>query len=374
MKRKIKWLAVTAIVISLLVFGKLLPAEPLSQRAIVVGFGIDAEDDDTLSVSAQILNPGAKADQSGAETNVVTVKDKTISGAMGKISERSSKTVALTHCNVVFIHKKIAENNDIYSVINYLITNSYLSENAYLFLTEEKSEKLLNSKTAFGNNASLYMQSLVGINGDFSAIASKTLQCFVVGYHSLGATNWLPILKLEEVTPKQSDNESDDSEYVFNANSVAVFRKNRLVGSYEKDCTQALTYINSKVKKGQLFVKGDNDENILLYVIGNSVKKSFDLDTKTATVKLKLNCILKEIIDVGDEDKYIDRTEMSEDEIKRVENDVKENIVRFYTEMQSKEVDLYNFLESFNSKFGKKAKDLKISDVNLSLDVTLEYD
>lgn len=374
MKRKIKWLAVTAIVISLLVFGKLLPAEPLSQRAIVVGFGIDAEDDDTLSISAQILNPGAKADQSGAETSVVTVKDKTISGAMGKISERSSKTVALTHCNVVFIHKKIAENNDIYSVINYLITNSYLSENAYLFLTEEKSEKLLNSKTAFGNNASLYMQSLVGINGDFSAIASKTLQCFVVGYHSLGATNWLPILKLEEVTPKQSDNESGDSEFVFNANSIAVFRKNRLVGSYEKDRTQALTYINSKVKKGQLFVKGDYEENILLYVIGNSVKKSFDLDTKTANVKLKLNCILKEIIDVDDEDKYIDRTEMSEAEIKRVENDVKENIVRFYTEMQSKEVDLYNFLESFNSKFGKKAKDLKISDVNLSLDVTLEYD
>ncbi len=374
MKRKIKWLALLAIIISVLVFGKLLPAEPLSQRAIVVGFGIDADDGDNLSISAQILNPGAKADQSGAETSVVTVKDKTISGAMGKISERSSKTVALTHCNVVFIDKKIAENNDIYSVINYLITNSYLSENAYLFLTDEKSEKLLNSKTAFGNNASLYMQSLVGINGDYSAIASKTLQCFVVSYHSLGESNWLPIIKAEEVTPKQSDDESGDSEYVFNVNSVAVFRKNDLIGTYEKDDVQSLTYINSKVKKGQLFVKGDHDENILLYLIGNSVKKSFDLETKTATVKLKLNCILKEIIDVGDDDKYIDRTEMSEEEIKRAENSVKENIMRFYTEMQNNDVDLYNFLESFNSKFGKKAKDLKISDVNLSLDVTLEYD
>ena len=374
MKRKIKWLAVLAIIISVLIFGKLLPAEPLAQRAIVVGFGIDADEGDMPSISAQILNPGAKADQSGAETSVVTVKDKTISGAMGKISERSSKTVALTHCNVVFIDKKVAENNNIYSVINYLITNSYLSENAYLFLTDEKSEKLLNSKTAFGNNASLCMQSLVGINGDYGAIASKTLQCFVVSYHSLGESNWLPIIKAEEVTPKQSDDASGDSEYVFNVNSIAVFRRNNLIGTYEKDDTQSLTYINSKVKKGQIFVKGDHEENILLYIIGNSVKKSFDLDTKTATVKLKLNCILKEIIDVGDDDKYIDRTEMSEDEIKRAENSVKENIMRFYTEMQNNDVDLYNFLESFNSKFGKKAKDLKISDVNLSLDVTLTYD
>ena len=64
MKRKIKWLAVFAIVIAVLIFGKLLPAEPLAQRAIGVGFGIDVDDGDNLSISAQILNPGAKADQS----------------------------------------------------------------------------------------------------------------------------------------------------------------------------------------------------------------------------------------------------------------------------------------------------------------------
>lgn len=376
MKHKIKWLAVIIVAAIVLVCGKLLPAEPLAQRAMVVGFGIDAADGDSLKVSAQILNPGSGEDQSGTETTLVTVVDETIAGAMGKISEKASRTVALTHCNVVFIGRKIAEKNNVYSAINYLITNSYLSENAYLFLADDKAEDVLGSNTGFGNNASLYVQALVGLHGEYSDVADKTLQSFVVGYHSLGKSNWLPIVKKESMPSSggSQGGEEQEEEYVFNLNSVGVFYKNIFVGEYSGDDVASITYVNSDLKKGQIIADGDNDENIVLYLIGNKVKKSFDLATKTVKINIKLQCILKEIIDTGDADLYVDRTTMTAQEKARAEEAIQNRLLSFFAEMQSHSVDIFNLLESYNARYGKKAAGITIQEISVIPEVTISTD
>lgn len=374
MNRKIKWIAILVAVSAFLAFGSLLPAEPLAQRSVVVGFGIDLAEGNQLKISAQILNPGGGKEQSGAETNVVTATDYTIAGAMNQISEKSSHTVALTHCNVVFIGKEIAESNNVYSAINYLISNSYLSENAFLFMTDGKAEELLGSKTGFGNNASLYTQSIVGLYGDYSDIAKKTLQCFVVGYHSLGKSNWLPFVKKEDIPPKIGEQGGSDPQYVFKVNDIAVFYKNEYKGIYSADSTRALNYVSAKLKKGRIEAVGDNEENIVLYLTGNKADKKFDLETKTVSVNISIDAILKEIIDSTSEDKFIDRSEITPTEIARTEEKIKSDVLAFYSEMQSKNVDIYNLLEGFDARYGKKSDGLTIGDIKMEVKVTLNVE
>lgn len=376
MNRKIKWIAIGVAIIVFITLGTMLPGEPLTERSVIVGFGIDMADENKITISAQILNPAGGQDKTGLETNLVTATDGTIAGAMGKISEKSSHTVTLTHCNVVFIGKNVAESNNVYSVINYLLSNSYLSENAFLFLADEKAEDVLKSKTGFGNNASLYTQSIVGLYGDYSDIASKTVQCFIVGYHSLGKSNWLPIVKKETTPPKLSEDAppSDEPQYLFDVNSMAVFYKNEYVGEFTSEFTRAFNYIDAKIKKGTVNANGDNGEKIVLYLTGNKAKKKFDYDTKTVSVEVELNGILKEIVDFDASDSYIDRTVMTEEEISRTEKEIEEEIKEFFAQTKEQNVDIYNFLEAFSSRYGKKAQEMTIKDVNMEIKVKLSVD
>ena len=375
MKRPLKWIITLIGIVAFLSFGGLLPGEPLVDRAMVVGFGVDLTDEGDLSVSAQILNPSPTAQQQGIGAKVVTARHETISGAMTYISEKSGKTVALTHCNVVLIGESVAKSPYFYAVLNYLITNSYLSENAFVFVTEGKAEELLNSDTGFGGNASFYVQRLVGMYGDYNNVSNKTLQRFVVDYHKLGQANWLPLIKTEPTNPDVSaggDQSSSEEQILFDINSVVIFKENDFIAEYGQNGTEAINYVMNKVSKGNVETEGDNGEKILLYIIEKKQKYHYDLDNATVKVKIEISTLLKEIIDYSGEDEYIDRTGLTETELKKAGKDIADNILAFYAEMQSYGVDIFSFYEGFYSKFGNKALNMDIKDITLDVEVEVK--
>ena len=294
---------------------------------------------------------------------------------MTYISEKSGKTVALTHCNVVLIGENVAKSQYFYSVLNYLITNSYLSENAFVFVTEGKAEELLKSNTGFGGNASFYVQRLVGMYGDYNNVANKTLQRFVVDYHQLGQANWLPLIKTEPTNPDVSaggDQSSTDKQILFDINSVMIFKENDFVAEYGSEGTEAINYVMNKVSKGNVETIGDNNEKIVMYIIDKQHYYKYDLDKKTVKIRIEISTLLKEIIDYSGEDKYIDRTSLTEAEIARAEKSIADNILSFYTEMQSCDVDIFSFYEGFYSKFGNIALNMDIKDIALEIEVEVK--
>lgn len=341
---------------------------------MVVGFGIDLDENDGILISAQILNPDCTSNDMGVATRIVTASHPTIAGAMTYVSQKAGLTVALTHCNVVIIGDTVAKSPQLYSIMNYLITNSYLSENAFLFASENTAHELLNGKTGFGDNASLYVQKLVGMYGNYNDVNNKTLQNFVVDYHQIGQANWLPLIKMEEVDPSISCNPGGEKtpEYLFRINSIVVYKKNQFINEYGANGTAALNYVKSKVNKGNIDGKGDNGEKIVLYILDKKNDIKYDFENKKVEMKITIDTILKEIIDYSKEDAFVDRTELSEDEIKNAENDIKKTIDDFYAEMQENDVDIFSFHEGFYSKEGKKANDLALKDISLDVKVKIE--
>lgn len=351
----------------------MLPGEPLSQRAMVVGFGIDLLDANEIVVSAQILNPDCTSKDTGVAARLVSASHPTIAGAMTHVSQKAGLSVALTHCNVVILGENAAKSPQLYSIMNYLITNSYLSENAFLFVSEGYSAELLQSSTGFGSNASLYVQKLVDEYANYNDITNKTLQNFVVDYHQLGQANWLPFVKREEVNDSISCAPGDDkTDYVFTLNSVVIFKKNEFIDIYGAESASALNYVKNKVTKGNIEGSGDNGEQIVLYILDKKSNIKYDFENKKVEVEITIDTILKEIIDYTQKDNFVDRTRLSETEIKNAQDDIKKSIDDFYKEMQEKEVDIFGFYEGFYSKNGKKAKDLNVKDITLDVKVKIE--
>lgn len=371
MKRRIKWIIMLCAVAFFLFVGGKLPGEALGDRAMVVGFGIDVISDAAIKISAQILDPSSD-ENAGQKTQVVTAEDVTISGAMNKISEKAGHSVALTHCNVVFICQKLAFSKNFYSILNYLITNNYLSENAFLFAVDGKSEELLVAPTAFSSNASLYVQKLVGTYAVYNDIATVTLQEFVMKYHSLSGVNVLPLIKKETVEKEQSEQPQKDTQYVFTFNDVYVLKNNDFVGEYDRNAVLAVNYVNNDLNKGRVECDGDHNEKINLYLVDKKSKFDYDLDRKTAQLSIKAEAVLKEIVDYGDSDSFVDRTDLSEAEKKRTEDRIKDTVLTFYKEMQALDVDIYGLKDGFFSEYGKKASSLALADIELSVKVDLK--
>ncbi|MBR1747525.1 MAG: hypothetical protein IJ735_04865 [Clostridia bacterium] len=374
MRRKIKWIFTLIAILLFLFVGDKLPGEPLSSRAMVVGFGIDLEGDSSVKISAQILNAASASETSGQTTQVVTATSSTISGAMSRIGEKSGSTVALTHCNVVFLCQKLAKSRQFYSILNYLITNDYLSENAYLFAVDGKAEDFMTSATAFGGNLSLYIQKAVGMHGEYVDLPIKTLRDVLVSYHSLGQTNWIPVLKKEPLTPEQSESgqSPSDEQSVFTANSLYVLKKNVFLAEYGEAGARALNLAKNEVKKGVVESVGDHGEKIVCLITGKKAKFSYDLEKKTVDLALSINAIVKEIVDYSSDDAYVDRTQMTDEEVKRAQSQIADEVEAFFVDLRQKDADIFGVLDGFYSKYGKQTAALTIGDINLKVNVDLK--
>lgn len=380
--RKTKWIVTVTGLIAFLLLGLFIPAEPLSYRAMVVGIGIDLADDNSVKVSAQILTTTtANGNTAASSSRVVTVQHETIAGALVEMSKFTSNTITLTHCNVIMLGEDLIKSTYYYSCLNYVIVNNYLSDHTLVFGTIGTAEEILSSKVGFGNNASVYVQKMVGKFGDFNTMRLKTLHELLIDYHQKGQAVWIPVISRFTMAPKipsssteGSSSSNSEPEYMFDVQQIALMKKDSFLGIYGPECTSALHFITHPVKKSSLSTKGDNDENICLYILNSESKQDFDWDTKTVKVSIKIRATLKEIVDYNKRDKKINRLTVTDSEIARAERQVCLQIAAFYDLLQTLELDLYAFEEGFYADETSKVKNFNLKDINLDVTVKINTD
>ncbi len=377
MRRSRKWLFTLAAVALFLFCGQFLPEEPLKSKAMAVGFGIDLTEEEKLRVHLQILTGSGSEKQSGSNTRVLSAEGATLGEAAYKISRETGLSVSLTHCNVVILGEALLRSPYVYAVLNYLVCNAYLSDNACLISCKDSAYDLLSSPIGFGENASIYIREIIGMYDSFGDITGKKLREFVVDYHRLGQTNWLPFVTrktIPPVIPPSSDSEQSNKKesYLFEMNKVAVLIKNKFVGVWDDAGAVSINFLLNKISKGQLQTNGEHGEKIDWYVLKNDCKFSYDPDKKKVTANLKVQALVKEIIDYSATGAYVDRLTVTEEESRRFEEDLVEIISSFYAEMQSKNADVFGFKEGFFSHCRMNAESIPLSEIGLDVNVKLQ--
>ncbi len=378
MRRSRKWIFTLAAICLFFFCGQYLPEEPLKSKAMAVGFGIDLTDKESVSVHLQILTGSGSKQQSGSNTQVISAEGATLGEAAYKISRDTGLAVSLTHCNVVVLGESLLKSTSVYAVLNYLICNGYLSDNACIVSCKGSAYDLLSSPIGFGDNASVYMREIIGMYDRFGDITGKKLREFIVDYHRTGQANWLPFVTREKIpkeTPPSSGGESggssEEENYLFEMNRVAVLVKNRFIGVWEAPGALAVNCLLNKISKGQLETIGEHGEKINWYVLKNDCKLSYDRDKMTVKANLKIQALVKEIVDYSADNAHVDRLFVTEREERRFESDLADVITSFYAEMQRKDADVFGFKEGFLSHCRMDVKDVPLSDIGLEVNVKL---
>lgn len=376
MRRKIKWIVTVIIMLAFVIFGKMIPSEELTVRSMAVGLGIDVTEDNKYIVTAQILSSNGSQTM-GNGTRVVRGQGESLTDALQEITEITSKTLTVTHCNVLVLGKSVFINNAFEYVIYMLIKSTYLSDSIYVFGYDGNTYDVFSQKTAFGDNASLYVQGLVSQHGTMNDISYQMLSQCAVGYYSKSGINWMPYLKKIPVASKipssdEFEEVKDTDDYVFDLTSIVMLKKGKIVGVFDKNGTKAVNYITSKVEKGsEEFVL--TDKKIGYYVNDSDIKLEFDEKKMAVDAKLTLFTTVKSIM-VTNGDGYPLGTSASEDEIKECAKILQGRIYDFYEKLKENNLDAFNFQQGFFAKDGIDREDFNLNKVefNLSVDIKVE--
>lgn len=411
--KKKKWLALLIIALVAILLSNNIDSTTIAQRAIVAGLAIDMDDEEKLEVTAQILV--ANGSGSSADAKQISAKGETLSGAFTNISKQTSMAISLAHCNLVIMGKKVLEGNA-YRVLDYLIRNAYLSENAMLLGSLETGKDILNTKVAFSNLASFYAQRSIFSYGTYQGIAKRSIKNFVTDFNKPCQSNYLPIVEKKkegldegggsgggsggsgggsgdegaEPKPSLADDSSGGGsgssgnsgsgsgggeEFLFDLTKTGVLRGETLVHVLDEDGTAGLNYVMNEVKRGSITVPSKTGELIELYVIGKSIDKKYDLDTKTVTYDLELSVIYKEEFKEKADKNYKRTVQLSPEEEAAGAELIRKNILDVYEDTRAVGADVYDICEAFHQRFNYKPQNIEtfLDSVKVVVNVRFKY-
>ena len=130
----------------------------IEKTAIIVAIGIDKADDG-LEVTAQIAVPQASNQNVSNSDAILSAKDKTLYGALEKISLETGWYPKLTFCNLILIGKELA-NQNFTPVIDYILTSNRFQNSAVIATTDKTAKETLKSATPLDYISSVALQKI----------------------------------------------------------------------------------------------------------------------------------------------------------------------------------------------------------------------
>ena len=138
-----------AIIAFLIVFAvalcylRVVPETALSERAIVVGLGID-KTEKGYAVSCEIINPKSQSGGGQGESDgfaLISGTGKTLDAAIGEISQKTGLKVSLSQCNLIVLGNMFLTEQTFPSV-NYLVQTYAVPELAIIAVAENSAAEL----------------------------------------------------------------------------------------------------------------------------------------------------------------------------------------------------------------------------------------
>lgn len=371
---KIKWFFTVLALLIAVIVGRSIPDDGLGDRAMAVGLGIDVTEDGKVEVCAQILSPSDTSD-AGVGTRVVCEEGELLDTAVSKITEVCGGTLTVTHCNVVLLGEKLAGEEKAFGILRTLLANTYVSDNAYVFVCEGSPKDVLGSSSAFGQNASEYLQQLISMYGTYENITYKTLREIVTECYRKGNATYMPYLTKRPVDGKippsgSYEEQKEKKDVSYDLNRVLVWKDGVKVGMYGDGALRAINYLLTEVHKGSDDFTVPSGK-VGVFVLDNRTKKTYDLEKKTFSVELEIGVTVKDY-QPHEKKNFGKKPYVLEGEDRvACETALKNEIETFYDEMKAKDVDVFGVEQCFYAKYGKKG-DLSFRDVSFDLTVKLK--
>ena len=360
------FLAIAAV---LIVISVSYAGNDIMKRAIVLGLGVDVDEDGEIVVTAEVVSPGNGSEQIGTFSKIVTAKGKSVAEALQNIALKAGKETSLGQC-VLLMYGEDFIQNDFSSTAEYFIRSDSFKESATVCCCKGRAEDMFNYGDALSQSVSIGLaDKLKGLSKDV-AIPVCDLLTYSRSQNELYKTGFLNVIEFVPSENESTEN-PDKTQGFFVCNTIAILRENKLVTVLSEQESKGFAILQSKVS-GNLFTVTDTDGKMFT-LRANSKDVSVEEKDGTISMGVELQVKLARTDSFGAGGMFTAKTE--QEIAKTMLNQVKEQSVEWASLFLQKQVqydfDILDMHELFRQKLGATSavKNLKMSDIPVKLKV-----
>lgn len=345
----------------ILTYLRAVPETSLSERAIVVGLGID-KTEDGYEVTTEIINPKSQSGGGLGESDgfaLISGTGETVDSALGVIAQKTGLKVSLSQCNLVILGSMFMKER-VFPSLNYLVQTYSVPELAIIATAENSAKELLTTKPVMTTLSALQMQRTLHSATDDASIISTNVKDFFKGYLSKsGIANVVRISakKVDKTTVDKGTQSSGDV-YEYDFSRLVVFAKNRDATLLDKDDTVAINYMKYDLKRGGEIVEAEG-KTYSLQIMSKKTKTRSKVSGGVPEVlaEVDIKATIKETDGLGN---YFAIDEIPSRVTEKIENALKKAVEKkmmtTYEKCKTLGIDIY---ELFDILYENNYKDFK---------------
>ena len=411
-----KRIGLIILLVTILAFPSSLSTQArLNMRAIVTGLAIDRVDD-KYEITAQIVKTSPSTESGGekATVNFVSDTDKTIIGAISKLSYKTGKTAAFSHTNFVILGKDVLEE-DLTTTLDYFMRDNITNDSMLLLMAEDKASDEIKKTKDVELSIAIGLQKVFMYREKEGDGVMTSLLDFMKDSNSVSGASVVSLLSLEKNAESGEDNPLGDKkqgstdstantgssgesgtedggeqgggskyQYFKAQTELCCFVDGQFVGKLEKDEVLGYMLANKKATIDDVYVDEIENEILKAKRIGvkikdktNKLKVRFEDNTPCLdlTVKIKNSAVYEiqsdELIDIP--------TDAEFEEIKKeISNKISKNISACFEKLKSLGADVwgaYALAQKYHYKKTNETYNSRTEFLNaLRLNVIVEID
>lgn len=300
----------------------------LKQIAIVAGLAIDK---DTVSgdykLTFEMVDLSGKPNENGMKSKIVESQGKTIFDAIRNAKKRLLNKLYFGDTEIVVISSKIAREDGINSFIDLFLRDTQLRETVYFVISQaDTAEEIITQKGIENAIVSYEMAKIIDEDSHISA-STKCIPSYKV-FNVLQSKGISLVLPAFHCIPNNKENSVE-------ANGIAVFKKDKLLGYLSAEDTRYYLFAVDDVAGGILTCDlGSGPHDIIsLEITSNKTKISHSYEKN----KIKINITTKTKVSLGEINSKMDVSNEQElNEIKTAaEKTLKQKITQVIYNVQS---------------------------------------
>ena len=411
-----KRIGLIILLVTILAFPSSLSTQArLNMRAIVTGLAIDRVDD-KYEITAQIVKTSPSTESGGekATVNFVSDTDKTIIGAISKLSYKTGKTAEFSHTNFVILGKDVLEE-DLTTTLDYFMRDNITNDSMLLLMAEDKASDEIKKTKDVELSIAIGLQKVFMYREKEGDGVMTSLLDFMKDSNSVSGASVVSLLSLEKNAESGEDNPLGDKkqgstdstantgssgesgtedggeqgggskyQYFKAQTELCCFVDGQFVGKLKKDEVLGYMLANKKATIDDVYVDDIENEILKAKIIGvkikdktNKLKVRFEDNTPCLdlTVKIKNSAVYEiqsdELIDIPTDAEF-------EEMKKEISNKISKNISACFEKLKSLGADVwgaYALAQKYHYKKTNETYNSRTEFLNaLRLNVIVEID
>lgn len=268
-----KWAVILIIAIILVVFGRTVETPSLIKSAIVLGIGIDFDEQtEEFDVSAQSVLVGIAGGQDAQATYAMyNAQGKTIADALDNISRKMGLIVSLAHCNVLFVSPAVLKLDHLQLI--YPLTGMYaLPEQAILVSGKHAPKEIMALRLGTTLSSPFFLQQALTNEEGSDGMIRTTVKDFAARSLSRSESNAIPyIIATKMENPPMTEQGEGGDTYEMDLSRALVFNHEKFK-IIEGEPSELLALFSSRDIVGTLNYTADDGGSMEFKILGKKIR------------------------------------------------------------------------------------------------------